>query len=274
MPVAAARRAWTAAPAALALLVVGVAGSACEQERVGTVAGPPLLASPPPATSRPATLDLVEVRGKSRNETITLRPCEEVLVAGVAAKVTVLGEELAPGDALVALGTGTLEITTSLPSATVAVARVVPTGPCGSAGPLARHVVRATAAPELTWAGGKMHAHLDVEKAVSPFAYLGRLSGSAPVAEHTHPDSWELICAIEASGTFRLSGQDARLTAGRCVAVPPGEKHQWTPDPGTSLDAVQVYVPPGPEQRFRALAASPAPPAPLPATQALPDGGT
>ena len=51
-----------------------------------------------------------------------------------------------------------------------------------------------------------MHAHLDVEKSVSPAAYLGRLRGTAPVAEHTHPDSWELICAIEASGTFRLSG--------------------------------------------------------------------
>jgi mannose-6-phosphate isomerase-like protein (cupin superfamily) len=259
-------------PAAMArgaALVLLVAGAACEKERVATVMGPPLIAAPPAAPTRPATLDLVEVRGKSlqgppRTESITLRPCEEILVAGVSARATVLGETLDEGDALVAVGQGTLEIATSLPSARVAVARVVPTAPCGSSGPLAKQVVRASAAPELTWAGGTMHAHLDVEKNLSPVAYLGRLSGSAPVAEHTHPDSWELICAIEASGTFRIRGEDTRMRAGQCAAVPPGDKHQWTPDPGTSLTAVQVYVPPGPEQRFRALAAA----------AAAPDGGT
>ncbi len=245
-----------------------VLGLGCEKERVGSVAGPPLVAAPAPP-ERPATLELVEVRGKNvasapRSESITLRPCEEVLVTAVAAKVSVFGEELDAGDTLVAVGTGSLEITTHLPSARVAVARVVPTTACGSAGPLAKHVVRASAAPELTWAGGKMHAHLDVEKAISPVAYMGRLSGTVPVAEHTHPDSWELICAIEGAGTFRVGGNESRMGAGQCVAVPPGVKHQWTPDEGTRLEAVQMYVPPGPEQRFRALAAAAAAP---------PDGG-
>ena len=40
------------------------------------------------------------------------------------------------------------------------------------------------------------------------------------------------------------------------VPVPPGVKHSWKPDPGTKLVAVQFYSPPGPEQRFKALAAA------------------
>jgi hypothetical protein len=32
-------------------------------------------------------------------------------------------------------------------------------------------------------------------------------------------------------------------------------KHSWTPDPKSELVAIQLYAPPGPEQRFRALAA-------------------
>ena len=269
-----------AAARGLVVALVALSPAACEKEHIGTVVGPPLLAAPPSAPSRPATLDFVEVRGKNvaaapKTESFALRPCEEVLVAVVAAKVDVLGEALSEGDVLVAMGEGTITITTPLPSARVALGRVVPTAPCGSAGKLSAQVVRASAAPELTWAGGKMHAHLDVEKSLSPAAYMGRLGGAAPVAEHTHPDSWELICSIEATGTFRVDGQDRRMTSGECAVVPPGVKHQWTPDPGTSLTAVQMYVPPGPEQRFRALAAAATTPAAptAPAGAATPDGG-
>lgn len=277
-------RACGGALLALTALVAAAAG-ACEKENVGTVVGPPLVATAAPlpsaapfasASQRPATMDFVELHAKggpaSRVESITMRPCEEVLAAVTAGKVAALGEELGEGDVLVVVGAGSFELATALPTARAALLRVVPTSPCGAAGPLAKHVARGAASPELTWAGGAMRARLDVEKAISPVAYLGRLNGAAPVGEHTHPDSWELICAIDAAGTFRLSGRDARLTAGQCVAVPPGEKHQWTPDPGTSLRAVQAYVPPGPEQRFRMLAAGVASPMPLPMTGAG-DGG-
>jgi hypothetical protein len=36
--------------------------------------------------------------------------------------------------------------------------------------------------------------------------------------------------------------------------VPPDTKHAWKPDPGSKLVAIQMYDPPGPEQRFVALA--------------------
>lgn len=247
-------RAWRAL---LAAAIASLASGACAQEKVGTVQGPPLLAAPVESDPRP-TLDFVDVgAAPPRSEKITLRACEEVLVASVSGGVSVLGEELAQGDVLVAMGSGSLEVASAQPKARVAIARVVPKGPCGSSGPIAKHVAKAAAAKELTWAGGQMHANLDVETSVSPNAYMGRLRGTGKVAEHNHPDSWELLCAIDAAGTFTLGGEEKRLTSGQCVAVPPGVKHQWTPDPGSTLSAVQVYVPPGPEQRFRALAAPP-----------------
>ena len=104
--------------------------------------------------------------------------------------------------------------------------------------------------PWLVWGNGKMAAREYFRDAF----YLGKLQGSLPVAEHVHLGSWEIICANRAAGTFTKDGIAQRLTAGGCVSIPPGHKHSWTPDPGTSLDAVQVYAPPGPEGRFRTLA--------------------
>jgi len=113
--------------------------------------------------------------------------------------------------------------------------------------------VRAGDAPELTFAGGAMHAHLDVES--EPGVYFGRLDGSAPVAEHKHDGAWEILCAFQASGTFTLSGKAQHVGDAEVVVVPPNTKHSWKPDPGSNLVAFQLYTPPGPEQRFKKLAA-------------------
>ena len=100
-----------------------------------------------------------------------------------------------------------------------------------------------------------MHAHLDVEGEAAQLAYLGRLDGSAPVAEHVHESSWEVLCAVDAAGTFTLAGREERLAPRQIVVVPPNTKHSWRPDAGSNLVALQMYAPPGPEQRFRKLAA-------------------
>jgi mannose-6-phosphate isomerase-like protein (cupin superfamily) len=98
-----------------------------------------------------------------------------------------------------------------------------------------------------------MHARL---QAYGPSFYLGRLEGTAPVAEHVHKGTWEILAAIHASGTFVLDGKEARLGPRQVVVVPPDAKHAWRPDPGSNLVAVQLYWPPGPEQRFVALGAA------------------
>jgi len=132
---------------------------------------------------------------------------------------------------------------------------------CPASGPSGIDQARAVAkdVPELTFAGGAMHARLMLDdRSVSPEVYMGSLAGTAPVAEHQHDASWEILCAVEAAGTFVLGGKERRLGAHECVSVPPATKHSWRPEPGTTLVAVQMYVPAGPEQRFKGIAAAPA----------------
>lgn len=268
---------------ALALAAFVALGSAsCEKrENVGTIAGPPLLvdrdasspaaasAAPPssaPSSAPPASASAAPsapsaaqpeapVRARfvvGKTEKIDDGLCEWTLVAAAKGKTEALGESLAQGDVLVVAHGMPFEVRAL---GTAAVARV-PLTPCTVRARPApeKTVVRAGAAPRLTWAGGAMNAHLDVGPPLSRDAYMGRLYGTAGVAEHDHPTSWEILFALEASGTFTLAGQPRRLGPGEIVFVPPGAKHSWTPDPGAPLTAVQMYVPPGPEQRFKQLA--------------------
>jgi quercetin dioxygenase-like cupin family protein len=179
--------------------------------------------------------------------------CETAYVDVVRGTAQALGESLAAGDVLMVQGPDPFAVTGDglAVFAVVVVPRCTPKA--RPVGPIT-HVVRASAAPDLTWAGGAMHAHLDLDKEVSLELYLGRLEGTAPVAEHLHEASWEILCAAEASGTFTLDGKATRLGPRGIVFVPPNTKHSWAPDPGSKLVAVQLYDPPGPEQRFKKLA--------------------
>jgi quercetin dioxygenase-like cupin family protein len=167
-------------------------------------------------------------------------------------------QRLAPGDVLVVQGPGRIR------ASGTALALFAGLSPerCDeaiAAGHRGWSIVRAATAPELTWkgpAGGTMHAHLDVQDFKSPSVYFGRLSGDAPVAEHAHDGSREVLCAVQASGTFTLAGEAHRLGPHECLQVPPSVRHAYSPDPGTGIVAFQMYVPPGPEQRFKKLAAS------------------
>lgn len=180
--------------------------------------------------------------------------CSRVFVALVKGRAVAMKETLAPGDVLVVTHGEAAPIEgTGL--AVLALQRVVPCPVRARPAP-EKTVVRASAAPELTWAGGAMRAHLDVGTNVSPEVYLGRLEGTAAVAEHTHPGAWEIIAAVEAAGAFTVGGVERRLASRQIVVVPPDTKHAWRPDPGSTLVAIQMYDPPGPERRFVELAAA------------------
>ncbi len=136
-------------------------------------------------------------------------------------------------------------------------------------------VVRLREQGDLVWARGAFRARLAFEGPGRP-ASFGLLRGAptAPVAAHRHEGSWEILIALRAEGSFRLdeaapnAGQPRPLDDGRHVAIPPGAQHAWAPAGTRPLIGVQLYVPPGPEQRFRKLAADEAaqgaapPPAP------------
>ena len=103
-----------------------------------------------------------------------------------------------------------------------------------------------------------MSAHLDVTRAsaLAPELYLGRLEGTAAVAEHSHAEAWEILATVDAKGTLVLDGTEGPVGPRQIVIIPPGTKHAYQPSPGSKLVAVQMYAPPGPEQRFVALAAA------------------
>jgi hypothetical protein len=174
-------------------------------------------------------------------------PCARVFVAVASGELAAAGERLHEGDVLVFAHQAPVVLTGS--ALTLVVRRSVA---CG--GEAEKSLVRAGAAEELTWAAGQMHAHLDVGKELSPELYFGRLAGTASVAEHAHEGAWELLAAVEASGTFTVDGVPHRLGARQILAIAPGTKHAWQADPGTRLVALQMYDPPGPEQRFVGLA--------------------
>jgi len=227
-----------------------------------TDAGAPDAAAPAPASSAsPVRAAFVELDSRTPRH-FAFEKCETIAVVAVSGSAHSLGVDLKPGDVLLVKG----GVPFTVHGDGLAVVAHVDPPACEAAMPrtTTKELVKATA-PELTWGHGAMHAHLDVGPEVSPNAYIGRLDGTAPVAEHTHPMSWEILCAVQAAGTFTLAGAAKHLGPREIVVVPPGVKHSWSPDVGAKLVGVQFYAPPGPEQRFRTLAAQEA--------AGAPDGG-
>lgn len=201
---------------------------------------------PDPEPKSPVNASFVSLQGKW---TSSQEACDVRAVFLVRGKATLGKEGLAVGDLVVSEGKGTYDLDGD-GDAVVATVRATA---CDAAKPFTERVVLGKSAPDLKWAKGAMRARLDVEGV--PSAYFGRLEGAAPVAEHTHEASWEVLCAIEAQGTFTLAGAPQRLGPKTCVSVPPKTLHAWSPDAGSKLVAVQIYSPAGPEQRFKGLAA-------------------
>lgn len=225
---------------------------ACSKEKNEVAAvSPSVTAAPPAVAAPPVVASFVDLTAKPFVPHANM--CGWAFIVIVRGKADSLGETLGAGDVLAVQGPDPFDVTgdglavvaTLAPKPCIPKAR--PTGPI-------KHVIRGTAAPELAWAGGTMRAHLDLEKDVSPELYVGRLEGTAPVAEHVHETSWEILCAVEGAGTFTLDGKAERLGPRSLVAVPPNTKHSWKPDDGVKLVAIQLYSPPGPEQRFKTLA--------------------
>jgi quercetin dioxygenase-like cupin family protein len=236
--------------------LVSLGPLACHEQAPSAPAPSPSLSGSPSSSSLlPATSDREPIVAAFTDVGPTpiharVGRCEEIVVAAMSGSVRAEGEELAAGDLLLVEGEGNVDLTGS----GVAVVAAVRARLCDESPSRRKRVVRANLAPEIAWAGGAMRAHLDVEDEKSPYAYVGRLAGTAPVAEHAHAGAWEVLCGLEGAGTFTLSGVPQRLAPRTCVRVPPDVKHSWKPDEGTKLAAVQFYDPPGPEQRFKKLA--------------------
>jgi mannose-6-phosphate isomerase-like protein (cupin superfamily) len=111
--------------------------------------------------------------------------------------------------------------------------------------------------PDLAWGGGAYHARLAFEDGS---ASLGSLmaSKSAPVRQNVHEHEWEILAILSGDGTLvrTVGGREEAtpIAAGTFASIAPGVPHAYRPAGTSALVAVQLFLPPGPEQRFKKLA--------------------
>lgn len=210
--------------------------------------------TPSSAAANPVTASFIDIKEKKSVDHVACETRALILVKG---KATAFGENLAAGDILMAQGKGSWDMTGDA----VAVSAVLQPTTCdpSTLPAVSRKIVRATKDPSWVFPNGAMKGWLDVESGI---ASIGRMEGVATVPEHVHENSWEILCAVDAKGTLMLNGAPQTIAPKTCTQVPPNTKHAWTPDAGSKLVAVQLYAPPGPEQRFKAMAADAGAPKP------------
>jgi quercetin dioxygenase-like cupin family protein len=118
-----------------------------------------------------------------------------------------------------------------------------------------RHVVASAEAPAFRISQGKGTATLLVnEETGARAASMGilELQGGAGVPEHIHENSVEMLYVEEGGAEMTIEGQVMPVKQGDAVYIPAGTRHAARiPEGAGRFRAVQVYVGPGPEQRFR-----------------------
>jgi mannose-6-phosphate isomerase-like protein (cupin superfamily) len=127
-------------------------------------------------------------------------------------------------------------------------------------------VVATASRPALRSPDGLAEVRILIDPAESPDApaYLGRgtFRPGAAVAEHVHEGSTEILYLLEGEGRMTIEGQEVAVRAGDAVRVPRGARHSFRVTGDRPVEALQLYVPPGPEERFKAWPpAEPASPA-------------
>jgi mannose-6-phosphate isomerase-like protein (cupin superfamily) len=113
--------------------------------------------------------------------------------------------------------------------------------------------------PDLAWGGGAYHARLGFEDGSASVGSL-MASKSAAVPQNVHEHEWEVLAILSGDGTLvRTVGgreDDTPIAAGTFASIAPGVPHAYRPAGTSPLVAVQLFLPPGPEQRFKKLASA------------------
>ncbi|HYO58296.1 cupin domain-containing protein [Archangium sp.] len=118
-----------------------------------------------------------------------------------------------------------------------------------------RYVVGSAEAPTFRISQGKGTAILLVnEETGARAASMGvlELQAGAGVPEHIHEHSVEMLYVEEGGAEMTVEGQTMPVKQGDAVYIPAGTRHSARiPEGSPRFRAVQVYVGPGPEARFR-----------------------
>jgi mannose-6-phosphate isomerase-like protein (cupin superfamily) len=99
---------------------------------------------------------------------------------------------------------------------------------------------------------GEVRMLLDPQTpAGSTLAYLGELHGdsSFAVPEHVHAGAAELLLLVAGRGQLKIGTEVLPVSAGMAIYIPPDTPHSFQGE--REMEAVQVYAPPGAEDRFR-----------------------
>lgn len=244
----------------IAMSAMEACGGDLPKQQTGPISGdlPPDATAPPAITDGPTATDPKDIDVQFIHGRVQIKApiCSRVYIAAVKGTVTppqgMLDDVLHDGDVLVVKYPDAFYVDVQDTAVRVIQPFACTMNEKDKPGALVSSR-RSQYARELTWAKGQMHAHIDVTGEVSPGLYLGRLEGTANVAEHKHDASVEILAIVEASGTLTLDGKPQHIGNKQVVVIPKGTTHAWTPDPGTKLLAVQMYAPPGPEKRFMAF---------------------
>ena len=112
--------------------------------------------------------------------------------------------------------------------------------------------------PDLAWGGGAYHARIGFEDGSASLEAL-MASKSAPVRQNVHDHEWEVLAILSGDGSLvrTVDGREdvTPIASGTFASIAPGVPHAYRPAGTAALVAVQLFLPPGPEQRFKKLAA-------------------
>jgi mannose-6-phosphate isomerase-like protein (cupin superfamily) len=111
--------------------------------------------------------------------------------------------------------------------------------------------------PDLAWGGGAYHARIGFEDGSASVGSL-MASKNAGVPQNVHEHEWEILAILSGDGTLvrTVGGREETtpIAPGTFTSIAPGVPHAYRPAGTSPLVAVQLFLPPGPEQRFKKLA--------------------
>ncbi len=121
--------------------------------------------------------------------------------------------------------------------------------------------VHAEDQPVRTLDGGRAEVQLLLDRSSGiASASLSRIKAKPgyTIKEHRHADSEELIFVLRGGGTMTLGKHRVALEEDMALWVPRGKVHSFVAGP-EGFEAIQVYAPGGPEERFKARPPGPGP---------------
>jgi len=196
----------------------------------------------------------VDVLGVTLSGSIRITPDE---TAGKGSEAREWNAFVAPGAGVTLSATSAARVLLAIVTSHESVSPIPSLG-TWDARPSPIAVVDLAAQPDLAWAKGACHARIAFGGETSRYASLAVLAMSpgVPVPLHTHELEWEHMAILQGDGDFvQGAEQPAHVVSGAVVSVRPKTPHEWRARGNTPFLGIQFYTPPGPEQRFKKLAA-------------------